>query len=102
MVLGLQGQSYRLCDVVYNYCAVRIPVIHGCERFISLLSSSIPYLKLDCCLLVQGYGLCEECGADRRLSVVVKLILDLVGLTAMSHWWEAEQVAIYLDESEDE
>lgn len=56
--------TYRLGDIIDNYGTVGIPVVHGSQRLISLLAGGIPYFKLDCCVFVEGYGLCEESGAD--------------------------------------
>lgn len=67
--------TYGLCNIVYDNRAVRIPIIHGRQTLVSLLPRRIPYLELDCCLLVEGDGLCEEGGADGGFSVVVELVL---------------------------
>lgn len=67
--------AYSLCDIVYNNSAVCVPVVHGRQRLVALLTSSIPYLKLDCCVLVEGDGLGKEGSADGRFSVVVELVL---------------------------
>jgi hypothetical protein len=53
-----------LCDVVDDDSAVCVPVVHGGQRLVALLAGGIPYLKLDCCVLVEGDGLGEEGGAD--------------------------------------
>jgi hypothetical protein len=66
---------YSLCDIVYNHGTVRISVVHGCQRLVALLSSCVPDLELDCRLVVQGKGLCEESGADSGLSVIIELVL---------------------------
>lgn len=68
-------ETYSLCDVVYDHRAVRVPVVHRCEGFVSLLPCCVPYFEFDGCLLVEGDGLSEEGGADGRFSVVVELVL---------------------------
>lgn len=68
--------SYRLCDIVYNNCTVRVPVVHGCQRLVSFLTSSIPDLKFDGRSIIEGDCLCEEGGADCGFSVVVELVFD--------------------------
>jgi hypothetical protein len=68
---------YRLCDVVYDYGAVRIPIVHGRQRLVAFLPCCVPYLKLDRRLLVEGDSLCQEGCADGGFSVVVELILIL-------------------------
>jgi len=71
---------YSLCDIVYDYGAVRISVVHGCQRLVALLSRSVPDLELDCRLVVQGKGLCEESGADSGLSVIIELVLSNISV----------------------
>lgn len=68
--------AYRLSDVIDHDSAVGISVVHGSQGLISLLASSIPNFKLDCRVLIQRDGLCQEGGTDSRLSVVVELILS--------------------------
>lgn len=70
------SNTYGLCDIVYNYSAVGVPVVHGCERLVALLASGVPDLELDCGGLVESDGLSEESGADGGLPVVVELVLD--------------------------
>jgi hypothetical protein len=67
--------SYSLRNVINDNGAVCVPVVHGCERLVALLSCCVPDLEFDCRLLVEGEGLCEESGADCGLSVVIELIL---------------------------
>lgn len=50
--LNLAGSIYGLCNVVDDHCAVRISVIHWCQRLVSLLSGGIPDLELDGGVLV--------------------------------------------------
>lgn len=69
------NSPYRLCNIVYHYGAVCVSVVHGSQRLVALLSRGVPNLKLDCRLLIEGEGLCEECSADSGFSVVVELIL---------------------------
>ena len=64
-----------MCDVVDDYGAVCVSVVHGGKGLVSLLASSIPDLKLDRCVFIEGDGLGEEGGADGRLPVVVELVL---------------------------
>lgn len=75
---------YCLRDVVYYHSAVCISVVHGSQRLVALLSRCVPNLELDCRLIVQGKGLCEESGADSGLSVVIELIL--FGEVNMAIW----------------
>lgn len=67
--------TYRLCDVVDDYGAVCIAVVHGGKRLVALLACRIPDLKLDRCVLIQGDGLGKEGGANRRLPVIIELVL---------------------------
>lgn len=69
--------TYSLCDVVDDYSAVRISVVHGRERFVPLLPGRVPDLKLDCRILIEGDGLCEEGGTNGRFSVGVELVLHV-------------------------
>ena len=66
---------YSLGDIIYDHRAVGVSVVHGGKRLISFLSGSIPYLKFDGCVIVQGDSLCKESCTYRRLSVIIKLIL---------------------------
>ena len=68
--------AYRLSDVVNNYRAVGVPVVHGCQRLISFLPRSVPYFKFYRCGVIEGDGLGKEGGTDCRFSVVVELIFD--------------------------
>lgn len=56
--------TYSLCDIVDDHGAVRIPVVHRRQRLVPLLPSRVPDFKFDCCVLVEGDGLCEEGGAN--------------------------------------
>jgi hypothetical protein len=67
--------TYRLCDIVDDYSTVRIPVVHGRQGLVAFLSSSVPDLELDCCVLVERDCLCEEGGADGGFSVGIELVL---------------------------
>lgn len=64
VLANLADVSYSLCDIVDHHRAVRIPVVHRRQRLVPLLTRCVPYLELDCCLVVEGYRLCEEGGAD--------------------------------------
>ena len=68
-------QTYSLSDVIDNDGTVGISIIHRSQRFISLLTGSIPDFEFHCGALIEGDGLCQEGGADRGLAVIVKLIL---------------------------
>lgn len=74
---GKRG-PYRLGDVIDHNSAVGISVVHGSQRLVSLLASRIPDLELDCRVLIQRDGLCQESSANRRLAVVIELILNTV------------------------
>ena len=67
--------AYRLRDVVDNDGTIRIPIIHGRQRFVPLLPRSIPYLKFHRGVLVERDGLGQKRGADGRLSVIIELVL---------------------------
>jgi hypothetical protein len=71
---------YSLGDVVDDYSAVGVSVVHWCKRFVSLLTSSIPNFKLDGCVLVEGNGLCKESGANGGFPVVVELVLPTMSV----------------------
>lgn len=64
-----------MSDVVDDYRAVGVTVVHGCKRLVALLPSRIPDLKLDGGVLIEGNRLGKESGADGGFSVRVKLIL---------------------------
>lgn len=68
--------THRLGDVVDNDGAVRITVVHGCQGLVALLAGCVPDFKLDCGVLVEGDGLCEEGGTDGGFSVRVELVFD--------------------------
>ena len=75
LAINAAGWAYGLCDVVDDDSAVCVPVVHGRQRLVALLACGIPYLELDCCVLVEGNSLCEEGSADGGFSVVVELVL---------------------------
>ena len=58
------GVTHGLCDVIDYNCAICISVVHGRQRFIPLLTCSIPYLKFDRSSVIQRYGLGEESSAN--------------------------------------
>ena len=68
--------TYGLRDIVDDYSAVGIPIVHGRERLVSFLPGSVPYLELDCRGFVEGDGLGEEGGADCGFPVVIELVLQ--------------------------
>ena len=72
---GRKRETYGLRDVVDDDGAVGIAVIHGRERLVALLACCVPNLELDCRVLVERDGLCEEGSADGRFSVRVELVL---------------------------
>lgn len=47
------GSPYRLGNIVDDDSAVRISVVHRSKRLVPLLSSCIPYLKLDSGVFIQ-------------------------------------------------
>jgi hypothetical protein len=73
--LAAYPSSYGLCDVVYDDCAICVPVIHGSQRFVSFLPRCVPNLKLYGCLFVECNSLSQECGSNCGFSVVIELIL---------------------------
>jgi hypothetical protein len=70
------GETDSLGDIVDDNGAVGISVVHGSQRFISLLTGGVPYLELDGCALIQRYRLSQESSADCGFSIVVELVLD--------------------------
>lgn len=68
--------AYGLRDIIDNDGAVGITIIHGGQRFVSLLTGGIPYFELDCRVFIEGYRLGEESGSDCRFTVVIELVLD--------------------------
>jgi len=64
-----------LRDVVDYYGTVGISVVHGRQGLVPFLACGIPDLELDCGVLVQGDGLCEEGRTDCGFSIRVKLVL---------------------------
>jgi hypothetical protein len=64
-----------LGDVIDNDGTVGISIVHRSQRLIALLAGSIPDFKLDCGTLIEGDGLCQESGSDRRLAVIIELVL---------------------------
>ena len=64
-----------MCNIVDHNGAVRVPVVHGSQRLVSFLAGRIPDLELHRGILVQGNRLREESGSDRRLPVVIELVL---------------------------
>ena len=47
------AESYSLCDIVNDYRAVRISVVHWCQGLVPFLPSSIPYLKFNSRCLIK-------------------------------------------------
>ena len=74
---GGRAATYGLCDVVDDDGAVGVAVVHGGERLVALLAGRVPDLELDGCGFVEGDGLGEEGGANRRLPIVVELVLGV-------------------------
>lgn len=101
-VLTKSSKSYSLRNVVYNHGAVCISVVHGRERLVALLSCCVPDLELDCRLLIEGKGLCEESGADSRFSVVVELVLHYCGQQGDLAPESPRFMVSYLHKAEDE
>lgn len=56
--------SYGLSDIVDDYCAVGVAVVHGSKRLVALLACGIPNLKFDRGLVVDRNRLSEEGGTD--------------------------------------
>jgi len=75
VLLAGAGAAYGLCDIVNDYGAVRVAVVHWREGFIPFLARCIPDFEFHGGLLVEGDGLGEEGGADGGFSVVVELVL---------------------------
>ena len=70
-----QGASYSLGNVVDDYGAIGVPIVHGSQALVSLLSRCIPDLELDGGVVVEGYCLREESSADCGFAVVIELVL---------------------------
>lgn len=68
--------TYGLCYVVDNNSAMSITIVHGRQRFVSFLTSGIPYFELDSCILIECDGLGEEGSANCRFAVIIELVLD--------------------------
>lgn len=62
-------------DIVNDYCTIGIPIVHGGEGLVPLLTSCIPDLELNRGVLVEGNGLGEEGSTDGGLSIGIKLVL---------------------------
>lgn len=93
--------TYSLCDIVDDYRAVCISIVHRRQRLVSFLSSRVPDLKFDSGVLVQGYCLRQEGGADCGFSVVVELVLRAKRLSEYSSSFRiCRKKPIYLYESE--
>jgi len=73
-----------LGDVINHNGAVGVSIVHGSQRLVSFLAGGIPDFEFDCRVFVQRDGLCQEGGANRRLSVVIKLILFHVNMGILS------------------
>lgn len=69
--------TYSLCNIVDHNSTVCVSVVHRCERLVSLLPGSIPYLELYGGIIVERYRLGEEGGTDCGLSEIIELILYL-------------------------
>ena len=80
-------ETYGLCDVVYDYGAVCVSVVHGRERLVALLAGGIPDLELDRGVFIEGDGLGEEGGADGGFPVVVELVLSVLVLGSWLGVW---------------
>lgn len=70
--------TYSLCDIVDNDGTIGISIVHRRQRFVSLLSCSIPNFELHGCSIIKGDSLCEKGSPYGRLSVIIELILGLV------------------------
>ena len=44
--------AYGLGDIIDYHSTICVSVVHGCQRFVSFLSCRIPYLELNCCIVV--------------------------------------------------
>lgn len=66
---------YSLSNIIDNHGTVGVSVVHWRKGLVAFLTGGIPYFELYRSIFIERYGLCKECGADGRLSVVIKLIL---------------------------
>jgi hypothetical protein len=97
---GQRGRTHGLRNVVDDDGAVGVPVVHGRQRLVPLLARCVPDLKLDCRVLVERDGLCEEGGADGGFPVRVELVLDEPQHDrALSHGGFTEQHQLELGEA---
>lgn len=60
-----ESSTYGLCDIIDYHSAVSVPVVHGCQRLVSFLTSCVPYFELYGCVLIERDSLCQERSADR-------------------------------------
>jgi hypothetical protein len=67
--------TYRLRNIIYDHRAVGVAVVHGRQRFVAFLASSIPDLELDGRTLIKRNRLRQESSTDRGFAEGVELIL---------------------------
>lgn len=71
-------------DVIDDNGTVGVSIVHRGQRLISLLTSGVPNLELDCSALVEGNSLRQEGGADGRFPVVIELVLNEMSVIHVS------------------
>ena len=69
-------RTYRLCDIVYNYCAVCISVVHWRQGFVAFLTSGVPYFELDGSILIKRDCLGQKSCTNRRFAIIIELVFD--------------------------
>lgn len=82
---------YRLGDVINHNSTVGVSIIHGSERLVPFLASSIPNFELDCGTLIEGDSLGQEGSTDCRLPVIIELVL---GNSSASSFLERTKLGI--------
>lgn len=93
--------TYRLGNVVDDNGTVGVAIVHGSERFVSLLTSCVPDLEFDRRVFVEGNCLREKGGTDGGFSVGVELILG-EGAAGLSYnsarpWGEGQRLKTHFD-----
>lgn len=69
-------RTHRLSDIVNHNGTICIPVVHRSQRFIPLLTSSVPDLKFYCGLFIKADCLSKESRSNCTFSIIIKLIFD--------------------------
>ena len=73
-----QNRAHSFRYIINNDCTICVPIIHRREGLISLLSRSVPYLKLDPCFIIEVDDLCKEGSSNRRFPIVIEGFLEVL------------------------